>query len=57
MAVRPYTASSLLKNEFFNKLLAGQRIVMLHGFIKKSEKTPPKELKIARTLLAEVTKL
>jgi len=37
--------------------LAGQRIVMLHGFIKKSEKTPPKELKIARALLAEVTKL
>jgi phage-related protein len=36
--------------------LVGQRIVMLHGFIKKSEKTPPKELKLARTLLAEVKK-
>ena len=29
---------------------------MLHGFIKKSEKTPPKELKLARERLAEVRK-
>lgn len=36
--------------------LKGRRILMLHGFIKKSEKTPPKELKLARTLLAEVKK-
>ena len=36
--------------------LVGQQIVMLHGFIKKSEKTPPKELKLARALLAEVKK-
>ena len=36
--------------------LVGQRIVMLHGFIKKSEKTPPKELKLARERLAEVKK-
>lgn len=34
----------------------GQRIVMLHGFIKKSPKTPPKELKLARERLAEVRK-
>ena len=34
----------------------GQRIVMLHGFVKKSEKTPPEELKKARMLLAEVKK-
>ena len=34
----------------------GQRVIMLHGFIKKSEKTPPKELKIARLRLAEVKK-
>jgi phage-related protein len=32
----------------------GQRIVMLHGFIKKSEKTPLKELKLARLRLSEV---
>ena len=37
--------------------LVGQRIVMLHGFIKKSAKTPPKELKLARTRLAEVKKI
>lgn len=36
--------------------LVGQRIVMLHGFVKKSEKTPPKELKRAREWLAEVKK-
>jgi phage-related protein len=36
--------------------LMGQRIVMLHGFVKKTEKTPPKELKVARALLAEVKK-
>lgn len=34
--------------------LVGKRIVMLHGFIKKSQKTPPKELKIARGRLSEV---
>ena len=36
--------------------MVGQRIVMLHGCIKKSEKTPPKELKLARLRLAEVRK-
>lgn len=34
--------------------MVGQRIVMLHGFIKKSEKTPLKELKLARLRLSEV---
>lgn len=28
--------------------LVGQRIVMLHGFVKKSQKTPIKELRLAR---------
>lgn len=37
--------------------LAGQRIIMLHSFIKKSQKTPPKEIKLAREHLAEVKKL
>jgi phage-related protein len=31
-----------------------RRIVMLHAFIKKSEKTPPKELKIARERMREI---
>lgn len=34
--------------------LVGQRIVMLHQFIKKSEKTPRKEIKIARKRMKEV---
>lgn len=36
--------------------VVGQQIVMLHGFIKKSERTPPRELKLARSRLAEVRK-
>ena len=34
--------------------LIDQRIVMLHGFVKKTEKTPSKELKIAKALLVQV---
>lgn len=34
--------------------LVGRRIVILHGFIKKTQKTPPKELKIARKRLKEM---
>ena len=34
--------------------LPGRRIVMLHGFIKKTEKTPSKDLKTARARLKEV---
>ena len=32
-----------------------RRIVILHQFMKKSEKTPPKELEIARRRMKEVT--
>jgi phage-related protein len=32
-----------------------RRIVVLHHFVKKSEKTPPKELEIARRRMKEVT--
>lgn len=38
----------------FYGTLAAQRIVMLHVFIKKSQKTPPKELDIARRRFREV---
>src|SRR5438067_7345709 len=31
-----------------------RRIMMLHAFVKKSAKTPPKELKIARQRMKEV---
>ncbi|MDR2244847.1 MAG: type II toxin-antitoxin system RelE/ParE family toxin [Burkholderiales bacterium] len=34
--------------------LAGRRIVILHGFIKKTQQTPQKELKLARKRLREV---
>lgn len=34
--------------------LVGRRIVMLHQFIKKSEKTPRRELDIARKRMKEV---
>jgi len=34
--------------------LVGKRIVMLHSFIKKSDKTPPRERKIAETRMKEV---
>ncbi len=34
--------------------LVGQRIVMLHSFIKKTPKTPPKERRLAEERMKEV---
>ena len=34
--------------------LIGRRIMMLHSFIKKSQKTPPRELEIARKRMKEI---
>ena len=34
--------------------LRGRRIVMLHQFVKKSEKTPPRELAVARRRMKEI---
>ena len=34
--------------------MMGKRIVMLHQFIKKTDKTPPKELATARRRLKEI---
>lgn len=34
--------------------LVGKRVVMLHSFIKKSQKTPPREIEIARKRMKEV---
>jgi len=34
--------------------LVGKRIVVLHSFVKKSQKTPAKEIKIAKRRMAEV---
>ena len=34
--------------------LVGRRIVMLHGFIKKTQKTPPRERRVAEARLKEI---
>ncbi len=34
--------------------VVGRRIVMLHQFVKKGEKTPKKEIKIARNRMKEI---
>ncbi len=34
----------------------GKKIIMLHSFIKKSQKTPKKEIKIAKSRMKEVIK-
>lgn len=38
----------------FYCFLAGQRVVMLHAFIKKSQQTPAGEIRIARKRMREV---
>ena len=35
----------------------GETMVLLHGFVKKSQKIPPKEMKTAKELLAEFRRL
>lgn len=35
-------------------ILVGRRVVILHGFIKKTQQTPVSELKLARKRLKEV---
>ena len=40
----------------FFGLLKERRVMMLHAFVKKSQKTPAKEVKIARKRLKEATK-
>ena len=34
----------------------GKKIIMLHSYVKKSQKIPKKELKIAQTRMSEVIK-
>lgn len=34
--------------------LVGRRIVMLHAFIKKTQKTPPREIEVARKRMKEI---
>lgn len=39
---------------FFYCTLVGKRIVVLHSFVNKSQKTPTKEINIAKRRMAEV---
>lgn len=34
--------------------IVGKRIVMLHSFVKKTQKTPPRERRIAETRMKEI---
>lgn len=47
------TGAEGIARVFFCTLI-NRRIVMLHSFVKKSEKTPPRERRIAETRLQEV---
>lgn len=38
----------------FYCFLVGRRVVILHGFIKKSQQTPDRDLKLARKRMKEV---
>jgi phage-related protein len=37
--------------------ITNTKLVLLHGFVKKTQKTPPKELEIARNRLREFNKI
>jgi phage-related protein len=41
--------------QVFYCTVVDRRIVFLHQFVKKTERTPPKELEIARRRMKEVT--
>ena len=49
--LRVRAAEGIARVFFFAR--TGQRILMLHQFVKKSPKTPPKEIKIARRRMKE----
>lgn len=50
--VRPRSSEGI--GRAFYCFVVGQRIVILHAFIKKTQATPERELKIARKRLKEV---
>lgn len=50
--LRLKAAEGIARVFFFMR--TGQRIVMLHQFMKKARKTPPKELKIAKRRMKEL---
>jgi phage-related protein len=38
----------------FYRFLVGKRVVILHAFVKKSQQTPDRELKLARKRVKEI---
>ncbi len=50
--IRSQISSGRIARVFF--VLAGDRMVLLHGFIKKTQKTPDKELKLAVARMKDV---
>ncbi|WP_225772561.1 type II toxin-antitoxin system RelE/ParE family toxin [Inquilinus sp. Marseille-Q2685] len=50
--IRSHISSGRIARVFF--VLVGNQMVLLHGFIKKTQKTPDKELKVAAIRMKEV---
>ena len=50
--LRLKAAEGIARVFFFTRM--GQRIVMLHQFVKKSQKTPTKEINLARRRMKEM---
>lgn len=50
--IRSNISSGRIARVFF--VLAGRQMVLLHGFVKKTQKTPEKELKLAAARMKEV---
>lgn len=50
--IRSNISSGRIAHIFF--ILAGNQMVLLHGFVKKTQKAPDKELKLASARLKEV---
>ncbi len=50
--IRSNISSGRIARVFF--VLIGKQMVLLHGFIKKTQKTPDKELKLATARMKEV---
>ena len=50
--LRPHGRSGL--GRAFDCFIVGRRVTVLHAFIKKSQQTPDRELKVARKRLKEL---
>jgi len=50
--IRSNISSGRIARVFF--VLSGEQMVLLHGFVKKTQKTPDKELNLATARMKEV---